>query len=440
MCLGLWLLLLIVGVASGGATDRLLLMGLCLAAALLALTVGPAMIWREWKNGGFMLLVPVVIGLIQLIPLPRVLLSSLAPLHATLLAPGRQWAPLSLYPFATLDTACLWTVYALSFAFGAVAARTPRTAAMVGGVGLTAVALFQAVYGIISQGLIRAPSAAVGEEAPFGIASGTYPNRDHYACLLAIVAPLVLAGLLFRERGLPGERRWNQPNHASRLVVQSLLLAVLVLGAIYSFSRGGLGALSFGLGVVLLIAAFRARGSGQRSATALAFIVLAIAIAGAGQLFGQWLSRLHPEVVQADPRWLVWRDSLSLVADHPLLGVGLGGFPNAFLAYARARYGTGIWMDAHSELVQLAVEIGLPGAIAVYAALLAWAGRAIRAASNTKRNLTSAAALAGTAGGLAAFIMVSLADFPIHVPGNTMVALTLAGYAQTAARNAFGHE
>jgi O-antigen ligase len=208
---------------------------------------------------------------------------------------------------------------------------------------------------------------------------------------------------------------------------------ILILGVVFSFSRGGLAALTLGFGMVVAIAALRARGHGRRSAAVLLLVAVAVAIAGTGQLVSQWMYMLHPKLLQADARWPVWSSAWGVVADHPLLGVGLGAFPTAFLPYARQAF-EAFFMDAHSEPLQLAIEIGLPATVALYAGLLVWIGRAFGAAKSAQPGVVSTAALAGIAGSLTAFVLISLVDFPFHVPSNTLIAFTLAGYAQAGAK------
>jgi len=427
LCLSLWVAVLVLAAASGGATDRILLQAIGLVAALLALTIGPARIWERFRDGGWMLLLPAFLGLLQLVPLPRSWLLVLAPLRAELMPPEQGWAALSLYPFATVDNACLWVVYGLAFVFGGLSARS-RLVTVGGSVALVGVALAQAAYGVLGQGLVRITAA---QETRFTMARGTFPTRDQFACFLAMIAPLLLASLMLDESGWRRGASRSRPEWFARLTIRALCLAILILGALFSFSRGGLAAMALGFCVVFVAAALRARGSGRRTASLILIVTIAVALAGTSQIVSQWSSMLRPELLQADARWPVWRSAWGVVADHPLLGTGLGTFPTAFLPYARESFGA-LVMDAHSELIQIAIEIGLPAAVALYGTLLLWILRPARAALRA-RSGASAVAPIGIAGALAAFVLVSLFDFPFHVPANSLVAFTLAGYAQSLA-------
>jgi len=62
-------------------------------------------------------------------------------------------------------------------------------------------------------------------------------------------------------------------------------------------------------------------------------------------------------------RIAVWKTGLSMFADRPIAGVGLGCFSSANAAY------TGSWLQPHSLYVQALAEIGLVGSIPFFAFL-----------------------------------------------------------------------
>lgn len=73
-------------------------------------------------------------------------------------------------------------------------------------------------------------------------------------------------------------------------------------------------------------------------------------------------------------RITIWHHALTVIAQHPLTGVGIGDFP---IAEGALHPDGGEWMDAHNAALQVASEIGLLGFLA-FAALLKRLLRAAR--------------------------------------------------------------
>jgi O-antigen ligase len=68
----------------------------------------------------------------------------------------------------------------------------------------------------------------------------------------------------------------------------------------------------------------------------------------------------EPSATSVGQRLEFYRNSLRIVREHPILGVGTGGFPQA---YARAVRGTGLaaTQNPHNEYAMVAVQLGLIG-------------------------------------------------------------------------------
>jgi hypothetical protein len=89
-------------------------------------------------------------------------------------------------------------------------------------------------------------------------------------------------------------------------------------------------------------------------------------------------------------RLALWRAGGEIVADHPIVGVGLGNYSGQLASYAPELRG----LVAHNSYVQMAAETGLPG-VALYVALfltaLILAARvAIRSPDHQTRRMASA--------------------------------------------------
>ena len=74
--------------------------------------------------------------------------------------------------------------------------------------------------------------------------------------------------------------------------------------------------------------------------------------------------------------WVEWAgfrksvasDSLRMLRDHPIYGVGLGNFETAYPRYQS--FPSDLWIDyAHNDYVQAVAETGLVGAVLIVSAL-----------------------------------------------------------------------
>ncbi len=134
-------------------------------------------------------------------------------------------------------------------------------------------------------------------------------------------------------------------------------------------------------------------------------------------------------------RLLLYQKSLAMIADRPLLGSGLGTFPIIFPAYwlhgspmQKLRdFKTMRPQRAHSDLLQLAAEIGLPGALLLIslAVMIALRGARIILSDQFASPAQTTTLLAAGAG-LGGVIAVSMVDFPFHLPTAPFVAAILA--------------
>ncbi|OGA42769.1 MAG: hypothetical protein A3G24_24270 [Betaproteobacteria bacterium RIFCSPLOWO2_12_FULL_62_13] len=83
----------------------------------------------------------------------------------------------------------------------------------------------------------------------------------------------------------------------------------------------------------------------------------------AAQEFAQWQSG-KPAQDATGLRLEFYRNTLSIIADHPLLGVGTGGFPKA---YADKVSGTGMaeTRNPHNEFLHITAQLGIAGLAAL---------------------------------------------------------------------------
>lgn len=167
---------------------------------------------------------------------------------------------------------------------------------------------------------------------------------------LVILIPLLLGQLSFSWGDLP----W----HEKAIVSVSLCFIVSIM--ILTKSRGGYMGAVGGLGMVLML---------RWPRTALGFALVIIA----GLEF--WIHQFDLNVVlealsatgslnNVDGRLEVWSRALYMIQDFPLTGIGMGTFKDvANLLYPFFLNGPNI-PHAHNIILQVAVDLGVPGLIA----------------------------------------------------------------------------
>ena len=176
-------------------------------------------------------------------------------------------------------------------------------------------------------------------------------------------------------------------------------------------SRGGLICSCLGLLVgVLLMAAWR-RQLGSLRFLALTAATLAFTIAVLGQM-----GRIGSHGLFDDARWSIYGFCLEAIRQRPWLGAGVGTFADV-LPSLRADdfYSWGVWDYAHSTILEMAVEMGVPVAALAVLASLASLFLLVRAALRSEgRSRRTLAAITGMA---VLSYLHSTIDFSLQIPG-----------------------
>jgi ADP-heptose:LPS heptosyltransferase len=350
---------------------------------------------------------------LQLTPLPGVLSARLGAIpEAARAAAGSGGARITPAPLATLSSWAAFTAYwGIAFAVARLRRRELRWLAAL----LLSLACFEALYGLVAF--------AQGHESILGIwprrhylgdATGTFVNRNHFAGFLALAWPISLSFLVAdaEEGGAGGPR-------ALRIAAACVLSLLVGSALVASHSRLG------GLAGVAALSAWAALGRARRAQPGagagsgrLALGLAALAGAGAlwigpGRLLERWLA-----LPESADRLAVWSALARLPARTWILGAGAGSFADVFKTVQpgslRASYDY-----AHSDAIELLLDYGVVGVLAIAAAALAWWRRVAPAALSPLRR--------GALAGLAAVAVRVCGDFDLHVPGTAVAAWIALG-------------
>lgn len=252
-----------------------------------------------------------------------------------------------------------------------------------------------------------------------GRVRGFYGSPNNLALYLGRILPLVVAIVAWGQRG---PRKW----------LYGLAVLLLTAALFLTYSRG-----AWVVGVpasLLFLAAMRGRRT-LAAATGV-LVVLAIVVLLVVEA-GRLTSLLDTSVGTTFFRVQLWRSSLAMIRDHPLLGVGLDNF---LYAYRSAYVLPTAWAEfdlshPHNLILDFWLRLGLPGLVALVWLLVAFFSRAGRTYRRLSDDCTRLLVL-GLMAGMVNFVAHGLVDnafFLVDLAFVFMLMLALVGAASSGA-------
>ena len=289
---------------------------------------------------------------------------------------GDPERPAALRAGAAAAAVPLGTGCYLSFSRGALAAL---------GAGLVALVLLAPTRAQLRAALLALAAGAAGAVAAavspaVRALEGSTATREREGAIVLAVALALMAGAAFLVRAPLGDRPLPLPRW-TRWAALAAIVALLV--------------------VPIVAAGGRQQAPPATGAT------------------NQRLSSLGSN------RYGYWRVAIETGADHPLAGVGAGGFRAAWLEHRQVAESV---RDAHSLELETFAELGLVGT-GLLAALLGAVAVSVRCAHRADPALA-----AGGAAVLTAWALHSAIDWDWEMPALTLIAVVLTGALLTAPR------
>ena len=336
-----------------------------------------------------------------------------------------QWIPLSLAPRESIVAGLWWLALGAAFA-AAVVVGSRRQHRRLLGLGIIVVSLIAVAYG--ADNFFRQGETLWGVRVPGdpGRLRGTFVNADHFAHFLAMPIAISVAWGWWALRRLTGSESLER-----RLVSLALpALAALTCFVALAFTGSRAGLLAVTLAVVaqgaLLVVHYRRWQAGFVGLGALLLGMVGVLGFGLRQGLARWMETSAYEIAW-NARLVVYRHSMELWADFPLLGTGLGTFEQAFGLVHPDNFPLR-WRHAHSEVLELLVTAGLVGLPLVILGLVGLLRRLWVVFAEGRRSEDRAAGLA-VLGAVIAALAHSLVDFGLSIPANGMILAILAGLA-----------
>ena len=274
-------------------------------------------------------------------------------------------------------------------------------------------------------------------------ARGPFVYYVHFANYLTLIFPLAIAATLFPASFVSrGSCRAFQ-------LFSAVITLVLCLGILLSLSRAGwIGA---GLGVALLFgcllsvpaekrpALLRLSGARVWMRVALGFaalVLVALLFVGSSPSaeIDARLNQTLKHETSLGIRLAVWQQSLRMVREFPVTGVGLGAWPELFPHYQTPPWNADwTFREAHNDYLQLLTETGVPGFFAFAfcftgLGLVFWRARRELVCDQIP---IFAALLAA----LAVMAFHEFFDFCLHTPANAVLFSVILGLAARLAVN-----
>jgi O-antigen ligase len=249
-----------------------------------------------------------------------------------------------------------------------------------------------------------------------GIPFGPYVNRNHFAGFAELVIPVALVPLVL---GKVRPERW----------FAVILLALLPLGALFlSASRGGIISFAAELGVLALLLILRRAGGKHVLAGAVVLLVAFMLVSwlGVRQILERFSSMQTLEATSGK-RASMRLDTWHIFREHPWTGTGLGTLQTVFPAY-ETLYDAKVVNHSHNDYLEALAETGIVGAACCAWFLGALFFRSLRRLLLQDKSFSAALHLSGLVA-CTGFLVHSLVDFNLHIPGNALLFFLLANLA-----------
>src|SRR5205807_5265862 len=343
---------------------------------------------------------------------------------------GHSYFAISASPYETVSHLLLLVTYVTAF-YLVLALCEEQTARRRLVFVLLGIGTFEAFYGLVQYLTGWQQIFFYVKKYYLEDATGTYINRNHFAGLLEMLLPFAVVYALQKFWNLRRIARSEDIRRArkilSSLEFPSLVLWVFVAAVLFAAlasSRSRMGIIST---LVSLIAMVAMAGTSSLSARVRLFLValflcgmigLAIWI-GSDPVISRFNTLSDQYHHPGHDRVSIWWDTLQLIRRHPIVGTGFGTFAVVYPSVQTA-FLNNLVDHAHCDYLEIAAELGIPGAVLVFGAIFWILGRTIQRCRKSGEAYDNALSF-GCLGGIVAILLHSLADFNLYIPANALV-------------------
>ena len=268
-------------------------------------------------------------------------------------------------------------------------------------------------------------------------ASGSFVNPDHFGDYLAIALIIGAGELAF------GVAKLRRSDARAARIAGFTFLFVVVSALLLSVSRGAWLASGVGLLALILFSRWLPSEAKPRllqndskktvliaGCAALAMLLLCVVFIGQQgreQLGSRLQETADAETIGSGLRLSLLRSTGAMFLDHPVLGVGLGIWPEALARYERVPVPKMRIREAHNDYSQVLAELGVIGFAAAACFLIAIVRLARPRAGSGDLPTELAVVRVAICGALVALVVHEFFDFSLHTPANGILAAVLLG-------------
>jgi O-antigen ligase len=244
---------------------------------------------------------------------------------------------------------------------------------------------------------------------------GPYVNHNHYAGLMEMLIPIPLISSLTH---LVQKQQKMLGLGAAAVMASTIFL---------SGSRGGMIAFLVQMAILGIFLMQRKKSRAMVLALAgFSAVLIGLVIWLGGSELGNRMLSIRSETnteISGGTRLAIIRDGARMWAARPLMGWGLGNFPEVYPQY-RSFYTNLFVNQAHNDYLQLLTEMGVLGFVIMLWFLVTMYYRAAKKVANWTSNINGSIALA-TMLGCTGILVHSLVDFNLQIPANAMLFYVL---------------
>jgi O-antigen ligase/Tfp pilus assembly protein PilF len=267
---------------------------------------------------------------------------------------------------------------------------------------------------------------------------GPYICHNHYAGLMEMIFPVVLALFLFHKP------RTDDSNVFSAIVeifkqekanIHILIGtgALLIVTSIFiSLSRGAMISTSIGLVLFWMLSHKKkaARKSSVFIISIIIFTVLSIAWFGWGSVYDEFSSLKTLDGRLYQERLEYWEDSKGIIRDFPVTGSGFGTFSDVY-PLVQTIEGSSDLQHAHNDYIELMTEGGVIGFLLICSFLITIFYKTYRSFI-LRKDAYSIYIYIGSITGIASILIHSFSDFNMHIGANGLWFALLIALAVSA--------
>jgi O-antigen ligase len=394
------------------------------------------------------LILLLILTIAQIIPLPLKIISFLSPSTITLknlsqnpllikltnnalaldnlskfCTPTDSFNCLSIYPYASYFK--LLFLIALTMLFFAIVKKNLSK------VQIRVILLFIIISGLIQSFIyllsyLQAKPIVISfyNYKPQKIA-GTFVNRDHFAAYMNMTIPVIASWIAFhlhqstKSAFSSMSRSLNILTYKSgSLTLSIIFFSLMTISSFFSLSRAGIVSCLLAFAFLFFI---KAKSSGKLQLSTLIIIIILIILS-----LIYWIGYIpilqRFKAVPADfestaGRFAVWKNSIRIIKDFPILGIGIGNTAYVFTKYKS--FSNTHYSYLHNDYLQFTVEHGLIAALILFVIIFLFYNQILQFPwiNNSRSQFLAFGMLAA----ITSVALHSFFDFPLQTPANAVL-------------------